>query len=670
MDPFTFLQEECESVRSALKETLRHDYGPKRSLDYYRECEDRLAFIQEAIDREPGMGAEKIADNMRDLARIGIRVALIERSHLGEFSWPFTDIIREFAEKLFLEEELYGGGPIVHVVSEGTGYQVVDDPASRPGTRRILIVAFPRQLKHHVLIHAIFGHELGHPAARTDDSGRIAQTVLEACEVGALQSAKTARDWLTRNDAPAVVKAEQRRQGEYTPSNEELKDWRTEIFCDLFGLHLFGPAFAVAHRAALEPASGWPSKIDLGSATHPPYAVRRRVIAAAMRLKRWHIPCTSEADGAVYIAENAMLSYAAEDGGDPWLTVLADGDLDKILLEIDKVFLPHAEIAYSPPDRLLTTQLIDRLILGRPPIADHLEESGKTTYEPVPIQHCLYAGWTAWFGREKLRLTKLTKHPRLKVLTFLEINRLCEQALLQQRAINTVTEWKARHPPKTNGEEEEPPPPPRVNGPKSGTLGRSKLISRIRSEELSVAPLLSPEQIGASSIDLRMGNVVLIVRARGSSHVDPARAMKHATGESHEKEAGLQQKHERYELKFETSFLLHPGTLALVPTLEWVSLPSDLMGHVTARSTWAREGLSIATATMIEPGYQGIVTLELANLGEIPIALYPGLELAQISFTDVVGDTTRPKKGQFGLSFEPRQGVLAKESEYPFLPAG
>lgn len=156
MGPFTFLQEECESVRAALRETLRHDYGPERSREYFEECEARLAFIQEAIDQDSEMDAAKIADNMRALSRIAVRIALIERSHLGEFSWPFTDVIRDFAAQLFTEEELFDEGPIVHVIAEGTGYQVVDDPASRTGTRRILIVAFPRQLKHHVLIHAIF----------------------------------------------------------------------------------------------------------------------------------------------------------------------------------------------------------------------------------------------------------------------------------------------------------------------------------------------------------------------------------------------------------------------------------------------------------------------------------------------------------------------------------
>ena len=200
------------------------------------------------------------------------------------------------------------------------------------------------------------------------------------------------------------------------------------------------------------------------------------------------------------------------------------------------------------------------------------------------------------------------------------------------------------------------------------TLGKGDIIKRMRAGGLSVTPLLSNSQIGAASVDLRMGNVVMMVRARGSSHVDPLGVKRAATGPDHAREENYQQKHERHELPFKSSFLLHPGALALVPTLEWVVIPTDLIGAVTARSTWAREGLSIATATLIEPGYKGIVTLELANLGEIPIALYPGLEIAQISFTKVVGAAKREDRAQFRLSFEPRQGSVAKPSEFPFLP--
>jgi dCTP deaminase len=199
-------------------------------------------------------------------------------------------------------------------------------------------------------------------------------------------------------------------------------------------------------------------------------------------------------------------------------------------------------------------------------------------------------------------------------------------------------------------------------------LGRSELIRRMKKRSLVVSPILSGRQIGAASVDLRMGNVVLMVRARGSSHVDPAATKAARSGTAHDIEVGRQQKHERYEIPFETAFLLHPGSLALVPTLEWIKLPSDVLGTVTARSTWAREGLSIATATLIEPGYEGIATLELANLGQIPIALYPGLRIAQIAFVRVQGKTRRPHEGQFSLSFEPTQGAIAKY-DGAFIPA-
>lgn len=194
-------------------------------------------------------------------------------------------------------------------------------------------------------------------------------------------------------------------------------------------------------------------------------------------------------------------------------------------------------------------------------------------------------------------------------------------------------------------------------------LGRSEIIRRLRDKTVVVSPILSERQIGAASIDLRLGNVVLMVRARGTSHVDPAAWLipKSKLHFQH-MEISRQQKHERYEIPFNTKFLLHPGSLALVPTLEWIKLPTDIIGTVTARSTWAREGLSIATATLIEPNYEGIATLELANLGQIPIALYPGLRIAQIALANVDGRTIRPRanKAQFSGSFEPEQGDISK----------
>lgn len=197
-------------------------------------------------------------------------------------------------------------------------------------------------------------------------------------------------------------------------------------------------------------------------------------------------------------------------------------------------------------------------------------------------------------------------------------------------------------------------------------LNRDDIVARIRSKDLVISPLLSERQLGSASVDLRMGNIVLMARARGLPYVDPQNYIRSST--DHNAVIGKRQKHERHELTFTQRFLLHPGTLALVPTLEWLKLPNDVQGFVTARSSWAREGLSIATASFVGPGYEGIITLELANLGQIPVSLYPGLRIAQIAFYGLhkaaAPQTYDPS--QFQGAFEPSEGNIAQHDE-PFL---
>jgi dCTP deaminase len=195
-------------------------------------------------------------------------------------------------------------------------------------------------------------------------------------------------------------------------------------------------------------------------------------------------------------------------------------------------------------------------------------------------------------------------------------------------------------------------------------LSRTGILRRMKRGDLVVSPVLGPEQLGPSSVDLRAGNVFLTVRARGLSHVDPRDQWIAQRGsDDHSLMLARRQKHERFELPFGRPFLLHPGMLALIPTLEWIKLPQDLQGLVTARSCWAREGLSIATATLINPSYRGIITLELANLGQIPIKLYPGLRIAQIAFHRLDVKQSAGTPSQFDDSFDPTQGNIVKDDQ-------
>ncbi|UAJ10947.1 dCTP deaminase [Glacieibacterium megasporae] len=83
-------------------------------------------------------------------------------------------------------------------------------------------------------------------------------------------------------------------------------------------------------------------------------------------------------------------------------------------------------------------------------------------------------------------------------------------------------------------------------------------------------------------------------------------------------------------VRFGEEFILHPGRFVLGVTLEWLSLPSTLSGYVTGKSSLGRHGLIIETAAGIHPKFTGCLTLELANCGEIPLTLAPGMSICQI----------------------------------------
>ncbi|MGQ0678954.1 MAG: dCTP deaminase [Actinomycetota bacterium] len=88
-------------------------------------------------------------------------------------------------------------------------------------------------------------------------------------------------------------------------------------------------------------------------------------------------------------------------------------------------------------------------------------------------------------------------------------------------------------------------------------------------------------------------------------------------------------------------FILHPGEFVLGSTLEWVKLPNDLAGRLEGKSSLGRLGLvTHSTAGFIDPSFQGHLTLELSNLANLPITLYPGMPIGQIAFFRLTSPAT------------------------------
>ncbi|HSV62864.1 MAG TPA: dCTP deaminase [Chthoniobacterales bacterium] len=110
--------------------------------------------------------------------------------------------------------------------------------------------------------------------------------------------------------------------------------------------------------------------------------------------------------------------------------------------------------------------------------------------------------------------------------------------------------------------------------------------------------------------------------------------------------------------RFGEDFILHPRSFVLGVTLEWIRLPSNLGGYVTGRSSWGRRGLVIATATGVHPGFTGCLTMELTNLGDIPIAIRPGMTIGQLFLHDVhsAENTIAVDHSSFVCNRRPRLG--------------
>ena len=102
---------------------------------------------------------------------------------------------------------------------------------------------------------------------------------------------------------------------------------------------------------------------------------------------------------------------------------------------------------------------------------------------------------------------------------------------------------------------------------------------------------------------------------------------------------------ELVDVKEDEPFILHPGEFVLGSTLEYVRLPDDLVARLEGKSSLGRLGLLIhSTAGYVDPGFEGHLTLELSNVANLPITIYPGMKIGQISFFTL----TSPAKDPYG----------------------
>ena len=153
-----------------------------------------------------------------------------------------------------------------------------------------------------------------------------------------------------------------------------------------------------------------------------------------------------------------------------------------------------------------------------------------------------------------------------------------------------------------------------------------------------------------SSIDVRLDRFFRVFENHRYPHIDPAADQSDLT--------------RMVEPDGDEPFILHPGEFVLGSTYEGVTLPDDVAARVEGKSSLGRLGLlTHATAGFVDPGFNGTLTLEITNLTRIPIKLYPGLPIAQLSFMTLDAPAERPY-GHPDLGSHYQGQLEATESRY------
>jgi dCTP deaminase len=159
-------------------------------------------------------------------------------------------------------------------------------------------------------------------------------------------------------------------------------------------------------------------------------------------------------------------------------------------------------------------------------------------------------------------------------------------------------------------------------------LSDRTILRLVDEGRIGVEPF-DPGLMQPSSLDVRVDRLFRVFRNSRYPYIDVKTEQEDLT--------------ELVEVPQEEAFILHPGEFVLGSTLERITLPDDLVARLEGKSSLGRLGLLIhSTAGFIDPGWDGHVTLELSNVANLPITIYPGMKIGQLSFVQLSEPAEHP----------------------------
>ncbi len=185
-------------------------------------------------------------------------------------------------------------------------------------------------------------------------------------------------------------------------------------------------------------------------------------------------------------------------------------------------------------------------------------------------------------------------------------------------------------------------------------LSDRDIVKSLKSNRIRITPKIDPKtQLGSCSVDLRLGKQFRVFNHSKFAYIDPTNP-KLSTNMMAE-----------VKLKEGEPFILQPGDFVLATTMETVKLPDDLVGRLEGRSSLGRLGIVVhSTASIFDPGWEGMVVMELGNLGRMPVALYPGMRICSMTFEELSSPAMVPYSKKKSAKYTNQKSpIVSKISE-------
>ncbi|MCB0928582.1 MAG: dCTP deaminase [Mycolicibacterium insubricum] len=187
-------------------------------------------------------------------------------------------------------------------------------------------------------------------------------------------------------------------------------------------------------------------------------------------------------------------------------------------------------------------------------------------------------------------------------------------------------------------------------------LSDRDIRAEIASGRLGIDPF-DDTLVQPSSVDVRLDSLFRVFNNTRYTHIDPAIRQDDLTTLVEPKEG--------------EPFVLHPGEFVLGATLERCTLPDDLAGRLEGKSSLGRLGLlTHSTAGFIDPGFSGHITLELSNVANLPITLWPGMKIGQLCLLRLTSPAEHPYgSASTGSKYQGQRGPTPSKSYLNFRHA-